>query len=370
MFITANNGHVLVFDNVSGLPTWISDMLCRLSTGGGFAVRQLFTDQDEVLFDATRPVILNGIEDLVTRPDLADRALLLTLEPIPEEQRRPEAEIWTAFEAEHPRILGALLDAVVVGLRRLPEIRLPRLPRMADFALWATACEAALWPSGAFWLAYAGNLAQAVDAVIEADPVASAVRALMKTWTEWKGTASQLLTTLELEAGERAARSKAWPQSSRALSGRLRRAATALRRTGVDVVFEREGHERTRTVIIRAASSLSANNEAGNCAAASSASEARAKDINSVAANGLRTQNQPGGRKTGDADAKPVRRAVYGRTSSNQPSAPNSLEALPSVWPANSVDDADASSPTHFGPREDGIRTEKAPADRLSRGRL
>ena len=53
---------------------------------------------------AARPVILNGIEDIVERPDLADRAVFLTLEPIPEERRRPEGELWTAFEAEPPRI--------------------------------------------------------------------------------------------------------------------------------------------------------------------------------------------------------------------------------------------------------------------------
>ena len=82
LFIAASNGHVLAFDNVSGLPGWISDTLCRLATGGGFAVRQLYTDQDEVLFDAARPVILNGIEEIVTRPDLADRAVFLTLQPI------------------------------------------------------------------------------------------------------------------------------------------------------------------------------------------------------------------------------------------------------------------------------------------------
>jgi hypothetical protein len=68
LFIAASNGHVLAFDNVSGLPAWISDTLCRLATGGGFAVRQLYSDQDEVLFDAARPVILNGIEDIVTGP--------------------------------------------------------------------------------------------------------------------------------------------------------------------------------------------------------------------------------------------------------------------------------------------------------------
>lgn len=87
-----------------------------------------------MLFDAARPVILNGIEDIVTRPDLADRAVFLTLEPIPEDRRRPEAELWAFFDADRGRILGVLLDAVVEGLRRLPDARLPKLPRMADFA--------------------------------------------------------------------------------------------------------------------------------------------------------------------------------------------------------------------------------------------
>jgi hypothetical protein len=169
LFIAASNGHVLAFDNVSGLPAWISDTLCRLATGGGFAVRQLYTDQDEVLFDATRPVILNGIEDIVTRPDLADRAIFLTLEPIPEEERRPEAELRAAFEAECPRILGALLTAAAEGLDCLPYTHLPKLPRMADFALWATACGTALWPAGSFLSAYSGNRDDAIETVIGAE---------------------------------------------------------------------------------------------------------------------------------------------------------------------------------------------------------
>ncbi len=253
LFIAASNGHVLAFDNVSGLPAWISDTLCRLATGGGFAVRQLYTDQDEVLFDAARPVILNGIEDIVTRPDLADRAVFLTLEPIPEERRRPEAELWAAFEAERARLLGVLLDAVVEGLKRLPHTHLPRLPRMADFALWASACETAIWPAGTFWSAYCGNRDEAVEGVIDADPVAAAVRAVMTERTVWTGTASDLLGALGEAAGERIAKSKTWPDSPRALSGRLRRAATFLRKIGIEVSFEREGRARTRIIRITAA---------------------------------------------------------------------------------------------------------------------
>jgi hypothetical protein len=250
LFIAASNGHVLTFDNVSGLPGWISDTLCRLATGGGFAVRQLYTDQEEVLFDAVRPVILNGIEDIVTRPDLADRAIFLTLEPIPEERRRPEKELWAAFEKVRPQILGALLDTVSAGLRRLPETKLEKLPRMADFALWATACETAIWEEGTFWQAYAGNRDEAVDSVIEADSVGSAIRSLMDSRTEWTGTASDLLGALSEEVGERIVKAKTWPATARALSGRLRRAVTFLRKVGIDIEFNKEGRARTRIIRI------------------------------------------------------------------------------------------------------------------------
>ena len=250
LFIAANNGHVLAFDNVSGVPSWISDTICRLATGGGFAVRQLYTDQGEVLFNATRAVILNGIEDIVTRPDLADRAIFLTLEAISEERRRPEAELWAAFEAERPKILGVLLDAVVQGLKMLPDTKLERLPRMADFALWASACETAIWPAGTFWSAYCGNRDEAVDSVIDADPVGSAIRSLMDSRTEWVGTASDLLGALSVEVGERIAKSKTSPATARALSGRVRRAATFLRKVGIDIAFDREGRARTRIIRI------------------------------------------------------------------------------------------------------------------------
>src|SRR5262249_45213339 len=106
LFIAASNGHVLAFDNLSGLPPWLSDTLCRLASGSAFSTRRLFTDQDEILFAAARPVILNGIEDIITRPDLADRAILLTLGAIAERQRRPEHALWREFELARPHILG------------------------------------------------------------------------------------------------------------------------------------------------------------------------------------------------------------------------------------------------------------------------
>jgi hypothetical protein len=294
LFIAANNGYLLAFDNVSGVPAWISDTLCRLANGGGFATRQLYTDQDEVLFDAARPLILNGIEDIVTRPDLADRAVFLTLEPIPEERRRPEAELWAAFEAERPGILGVLLDAVVEGLKRLPETHLPKLPRMADFALWATACETALWPAGTFWSAYCGNLGEAVESVIDADPVAGVVRTMMQSRTErtvWTGNATDLLGALGEVAGERVTKSKSWPDSPRSLSGRLRRAATFLRKIGINISFEREGRARTRTIVITTTDDAAPENDGTRPSAPSAPSVPMAKlnANNRFAAAPLRT---------------------------------------------------------------------------------
>jgi hypothetical protein len=282
LFIAASNGHVLAFDNVSGLPAWISDTLCRLATGGGFAVRQLYTDQDEVLFDATRPVILNGIEEIVTRPDLADRALFLTLDPIPEKCRRPEAELWAAFEAERPRILGVLLDAVVEGLRRLPTTRLENLPRMADFALWATACETALWPAGTFRAAYRRNRDEAVEGVIDADPVATGVRAVMATRTVWTGTASDFLGALAEVVGERVAKSKTWPDGPRALAGRLLRAVTFLRKIGIEIGFGREGRARARTINITTIQPSATPEKPGTQPSAPSASSAPTSKSNSA----------------------------------------------------------------------------------------
>jgi hypothetical protein len=244
-------------------------------------------------------VILNGIEDIVTRPDLADRAVFLMLEPIPEECRRPEAELWTAFEAERPLILGVLLEAVVEGLKRLPQTHLPKLPRMADFALWATACETVLWPAGTFWSAYCGNRDEAVDGVIDVDPIAAAVRALMAVWTEWSGTASALLGALGEMAGERVARAKTWPDTPRALSGRLRRAATFLRKIGIEITFDREGRGRTRIIHITATPADSSPEPAeARPSTPSAPSASKSSPANGPTAPPLRTV-------ANDADARP-----------------------------------------------------------------
>jgi hypothetical protein len=251
LVIAANHSYLLAFDNLSDLPPSLSDAFCRLASGGSFSVRKLYTDDDEILFQAARPILLNGIEDVIRRPDLADRAIFLTLAPLGEERRRPEHDLWREFESARPRILGALLDAATHGLRELPRVRFEKLPRMADFALWATACETALWPAGTFNHAYAANRRAAIAGVIDADPVAAAVREIMTERTSWTGSAAELLRACADCNSDGISSSIGWPRNPRALAGRLRRAGTFLRALGIDIAFSREGHAGSRIIRMR-----------------------------------------------------------------------------------------------------------------------
>jgi hypothetical protein len=315
LFVAANNVHVLPFDNVSYLPDWLSDAFCRLATGGGYSTRELYTDEDEILFNVVRPVILNGIEDIITKPDLAERSIPLTLMPIPEDKRKPEEELLTAFVTDQPRILGALLDAVVTGLRRLPEVRgqLKNLPRMADFAIWASACETAFWEAGTFMKAYADNIAGAVETILHHNMVATAVRefmAMQQPVRKWTGTATELLELLGRVVGEKATKSKFWPTDGARLSGRLRRAATFLRKVGIEInLDEREGHQRTRTITITVlpenaapAARANANGDAGAASVGAEAAACVSDEVIGELANVYQEKAESEHKKNGTVD--------------------------------------------------------------------
>lgn len=144
LFITAQNGHVMAFDNLSGMTHEMSDAFCRISTGGAYAKRKLYTTDEESVLEACKPVIFNGIDDLISRPDLYSRAVVIHLSRIPDEDRKDETELWKAFEADRGTIFNGLLKGLRSGLRHYDEVELPYKPRMADFARFATAAEKGL----------------------------------------------------------------------------------------------------------------------------------------------------------------------------------------------------------------------------------
>ncbi len=134
LMVTARNGWLLAYDNITDIPGWLSDSLCRLVFGAGFSGRALYTDDERIVLQAQRPVILNGIEDFVRKSDLIDRTVIVQMRSISTKRRRHEEELWASFRADQPLILGSVLDAVAHGLRELPGVKLERMPRMADFA--------------------------------------------------------------------------------------------------------------------------------------------------------------------------------------------------------------------------------------------
>ena len=272
--ITAAKGaHLLPYDNVSGLKDWLSDAFCRLATGGGTGKRKLYSDDDEVLFAGRSPISLNGIEDLIGRADLLDRCVMLTHQPIPENRRRDERELESAFKAAAPKIMGALFDGISSGLKHLADIKITNKPRMADFALWAEACTRAYWKEGTFLEAYRANLDASVELVLESSPVGEAVRLFMARKTEWTGTSSDLLSLLTALIGEQAAKEQNWPRRANLFSGKLRRAAPALRKTGVHITFERGGHASTRTIKIVARSKSELSRKSSSAPSALPATE-------------------------------------------------------------------------------------------------
>jgi hypothetical protein len=251
--IAARGARVLAFDNLSYLSPSVADALCRLATGGGFAIRKLYTDDEEALFYDKRPIVMNGIEELATRGDLLDRAIVVRLPVIEPSDRRPEADLDREFAAAHPAVLGALFDAGSAALRNLPRTQIANPSRMADFERWVAAAAPALgWPAGEFEAAYARNRADAVGSELEASPVAAAVIELVGELGEWRGQPADLLRAL----GERVdldARGQGWPRHPRGLSGALKRTAPALRAVGVDVEQGLRLGRNARGIALRAA---------------------------------------------------------------------------------------------------------------------
>jgi hypothetical protein len=229
--LKAGQPYLSVFDNVSAISAKISDALCRLSTGS-----------------TAHPIIINGIGGMVARPDFADRGVFVNLELLPDHQRRSHQEIRATFNKLRPRILGVLFDAVAHGLRSLPSTQLDEKPRMADFALWATACEGALWPKGAFMTAYLGNRAEAAANLLDSDIVASAVRNLFCYRNTWSGTATMLDGILRARM-KNIAGTNGWPAEPRILAIRLRLLAPSLSKVGIEVTLSLNG-DRNRTRLI------------------------------------------------------------------------------------------------------------------------
>jgi hypothetical protein len=253
--IAAQNSLVLAYDNISSIPDWFSDTMCRMSTGQGHRTRELYSDGEEKIFSAMRPQIINSIEDVTYRGDFLDRAIRVIFDPIPDEKRIGDAEMDEDFKATLPFILGALCNVLSLALREQNNVVIEKKPRMADFATFGVAVEEILgFGQKSFLAAYENNRDEINSLVLNASPLAHTIMRLLRKHSGcWKGNSTLLLRALndvyESDASDSRKKPKSWPTTVAELTGALRRVTPALRRKNIEMV--RKASNGRRILIIR-----------------------------------------------------------------------------------------------------------------------
>ena len=242
LMVAVRNSYLLVFDNLSGIRDWLSDDLSAIATGTAYGTRKFYSNFEEALFEAKRPVIINGIGELGTREDLLDRIIPITLPPIKDAARETEDEFWRRFNVAAPRILGALFDAVTTALRRIDEIELDKHIRMADFLEWVVAAAPALGFSEDYVQeALVRAKQRTTDMALEASPIFRPLKGLINKRGAFEGNATALLSALERYCGTEGPPRNGWPSSPKVLGDQLRRLGPDLRRKGIQVEFVKNG---------------------------------------------------------------------------------------------------------------------------------
>jgi putative DNA primase/helicase len=237
MIVLAKQTFLLGFENLSHIPAWFSDALCRLASGDSFVAVTLYTDDELSIHKAHRPCIINGIPRLAEREDLASRTLSISLPPFSGD-RLSEPDILERWKRARPRIMGGLLDGVCSALRNVDGVVLPEQPRLIGALRWTTAAEASFgFDDGATFSAYKNSSRESVQAAFEADIVAIvATRFISRSTTKaWEGSPTTLYEQINLCATETERKMKSWPNSPAGLTNRIDRAAPLLRQQGVHV---------------------------------------------------------------------------------------------------------------------------------------
>jgi hypothetical protein len=252
LMIQAKEYRLLNFDNASGMSGEMSDVLCSLATGGGIAVRKLYSDGDLYVMSYSRPFVINGIGGYANRPDLMERGIPIRLSPMPDGGRKTEGELLEEFYQLLPSVLGALYSAAASALRTVEIVEPPRHLRMADAARWIKASEEGLGEKPDTLIDAIANAQRefVVDRINE-DPLVVRLRAIAQRGT-FEGYIGELYAEIVDEVGLNLGRSL--PKSPSHLSNQLKRLRPAMAQAGVVVEFlekDRKG-KRVRVSVDRA----------------------------------------------------------------------------------------------------------------------
>lgn len=236
---TASHHWVYNLDNLSYLPDWLSDSLSRAVTGSGFSKRELFTDDEDFIYTFKRVILLNGINTVVSKPDLLDRSILFNLERITDKKREKEEDFWNRYLKAKPKILGGFFSAISEAMKVINSIKLSKIPRMADFAVWGVALAQPMgYERKDFLNAYDLSIASQHDEALENSQIGTGILNILKEKGVWEGTTTELLNELEKRAGalKLNIKSKKWPKSATWLSRAIEIIKYNLESKGVEIV--------------------------------------------------------------------------------------------------------------------------------------
>ncbi|MGD1838154.1 MAG: hypothetical protein ACPKPY_08870, partial [Nitrososphaeraceae archaeon] len=187
------HNYIAYFDNISNIQYWISDVLCRAVTGSGFSKRELYTDDDDIIYTFKRCTGINGINLGTLKADLLDRSIIIQLERIPKERRKKIAEIWNKFNDLKSELLGYIFHILVkvLQVKKQGGITLPDgFNRMADFEEFGEIISRCMGnEENRFLQAYQDNIGIQIDEAIDANPLSTVILQFMNERNCWEGTA-------------------------------------------------------------------------------------------------------------------------------------------------------------------------------------
>jgi hypothetical protein len=235
VLIMASNSYLIVLDNLEYLSNEMSNIFCRVATGGGISHRILYTDDDEKIYDISRPVIFNGIEELTERADFIERALILYLKPLGKDQIVSENEFWDKFELMYPKLLGGLYSLVSGVLKHLPSIQTSGLHRMTEFHRIGLAIDKTFgFKDGHFTDILFAHHDEKFLNIFQNDLFCQAIlQAIDKNYgVELVGTPSELMKTIFRKYDK--APSHVIPKNPRQFTGKLQRQKIVLESNGIE----------------------------------------------------------------------------------------------------------------------------------------
>jgi hypothetical protein len=254
VMVAARNNRCVSFENMSSASARMQDKLCVIATGGGQAGRELYTNFDETTMRALNPIIINGINPIITAGDLADRAIRIHVPKLDSRKIRQESEISEAYAEAQPAIFNGVLDVFVKAIGMIDSIHIIDKPRMLDFSILGEAIGKAIGSEDSFTQSYIAMRESLLIEATQGSPVIMAIVEMITNEGTYRGTYKDLLTKLDDDRYR--SRGEGWSNSPRGLSGLITRHEPGLSALGFKISRSTHGMAGNKVKIERVEKSV------------------------------------------------------------------------------------------------------------------